>query len=524
MAAPAILAFFAAINIREHYKTSSENFKFYLPFFISMMLVFLAEETWEIEEQFLHQNPFPSIADGLYLAIYPFFILFLLRSLNPIRKLLSKKVIVFGGVLSITLLIPTIMSTYGFNSEEELLPFLLLLSYPVLDAIMFGISVVGLLFAFSKSVNYYWILILVGVVLWVFADTGFLYAEITDTYYDGHPVNSLYIISYILWTFAVIHNTKNARKQKSTHEPTFNDPSNKITFSSINKFAVPLSWMITVFVSIYVMFLLNLFEFSQGINEKIALVGLFFGMIIALSSIILLVNKNLSKLVKLRERELEETNAEMRKIEKLSAIGQVTARFAHDMRNPLTAIKNSISLITYKQKLNEKINDAELENINRAVFRMTHQTDDILDFLRDSKVVKSPNSIKKIISYSLSYILQNPDVTINLPKNDAVINCNSYQIERVFVNLILNSMQAVSNNGTISIRIIEEKDFVRIEFEDTGPGIPEQNIVKLFEPLFTTKQVGTGLGLTSCKKIVNNHGGEISFRNDPTTFTVTLPK
>ena len=97
-------------------------------------------------------------------------------------------------------------------------------------------------------------------------------------------------------------------------------------------------------------------------------------------------------------------------------------------------------------------------------------------------------------------------------------------IESLFSNLIINAIQKLVNNGIITIRISEKADdMVQIEIEDDGHEIHEDNLEKIFEPLFTTKQIGTGLGLASCKKIVEQHGGSISAKNNPTTFTVTLP-
>ena len=93
----------------------------------------------------------------------------------------------------------------------------------------------------------------------------------------------------------------------------------------------------------------------------------------------------------------------------------------------------------------------------------------------------------------------------------------------LFSNLILNSFQAIEEHGTITISISQLNDTAQIEIEDSGKGVLDDDLGKIFEPLFTTKQEGTGLGLASCKKIVEQHGGSISVKNHPTTFTVILP-
>ena len=91
--------------------------------------------------------------------------------------------------------------------------------------------------------------------------------------------------------------------------------------------------------------------------------------------------------------------------------------------------------------------------------------------------------------------------------------------------MILNSIQAIGKDeGNIDIRFGEKDDYITIEIEDSGPGFAEEEISEIFEPLTTTKQNGIGLGLVSCKTIIENHGGTISAQNKPTRFTIRLPK
>jgi signal transduction histidine kinase len=93
----------------------------------------------------------------------------------------------------------------------------------------------------------------------------------------------------------------------------------------------------------------------------------------------------------------------------------------------------------------------------------------------------------------------------------------------VLSNLINNAVQAVDGQGEVNVTTSTDSKFLTIKISDSGPGIPEKNMSKIFEPMFTTKTTGTGLGLVICKSIVEQHGGTISISNKPTTFTVTLP-
>jgi signal transduction histidine kinase len=95
---------------------------------------------------------------------------------------------------------------------------------------------------------------------------------------------------------------------------------------------------------------------------------------------------------------------------------------------------------------------------------------------------------------------------VEYPKEDLTISCDGSKMEIVFSNLILNAVQAMEKKGNIIIKVIDRPDSIVIEVEDTGPGIPEHLVGKTFEPLFTTRQIGTGLGLVSCKSIVEKHG------------------
>jgi two-component system sensor histidine kinase HydH len=117
-------------------------------------------------------------------------------------------------------------------------------------------------------------------------------------------------------------------------------------------------------------------------------------------------------------------------------------------------------------------------------------------------------------------------VKVILPKQDIEIIADVVNIEIVFVNLIMNAIQAMNNSGQITIWSELGDDKVTIKVSDTGPGIPADIMPKIFEPLFTTKQTGTGLGLVSCKTIIEQHGGTIgveSKEGSGATFIITLP-
>jgi len=129
-------------------------------------------------------------------------------------------------------------------------------------------------------------------------------------------------------------------------------------------------------------------------------------------------------------------------------------------------------------------------------------------------------------SLTASKIPENIKVKRNFAEK-AIATVDGKQLERVFLNLTKNAVQAMPNGGKLTIATNETKDHIEIEFTDTGAGISEENMSKLFEPLFTTKAKGIGMGLAICKKIVEEHGGTIEVKSkvgQGTTFTIKLPK
>jgi signal transduction histidine kinase len=160
----------------------------------------------------------------------------------------------------------------------------------------------------------------------------------------------------------------------------------------------------------------------------------------------------------------------------------------------------------------------------RAVQRMAHQIDDVLNFVKKTDLLMQNASVFSIIDSAIVGLIIPSNVKISKIGQDIQINCESRKLEAVFSNLILNSIQAMNDNGEIKIRLIDLGNGIKIDFEDTGSGIPSDVISKIFDPLFTTKQTGTGLGLSICKNIIEQHGGTITVKSPPTVFTITLPK
>lgn len=259
----------------------------------------------------------------------------------------------------------------------------------------------------------------------------------------------------------------------------------------------------------------ELAEFTEEIDRKL----------IFLEFLLLVVNTAVHVgLVVMIFRLLDKGSREKIEKEKLATIGEIGASLAHDLRNPLAVIKGSAELL--KTRGDDKIDEFhehQFKKIMNAVDRITHQTRDVLDFVKTKPLNKEKVSIKEIIKKSLQNVKIPEDVKISFPEKDEDILVDKDQFEVVITNLILNSIQAIKGKGTIKIKIKKTDSKTIIDVTDSGTGIPDKYLVKIFEPLVTTKQEGTGLGLVSCKRIVEGHGGKITAENNPTTFRIELP-
>ena len=235
--------------------------------------------------------------------------------------------------------------------------------------------------------------------------------------------------------------------------------------------------------------------------------------------------KNLQKLID-TEKKLAEANVKI-KNERLSAIGELAASMAHDMKNPLATIKSSATIL---QKHSKKNNDDDdevnkvVKRMDRAIDRMSHQIDDVLNYVRVTPLDIRSIKISDLLQLAKNSLEIPANILVSIPQSDIKIKCDTRKLEIVLINILLNSIQSIGKEkGEIKCHINKKNSKAVIEIQDSGPGIPEGIISKIFEPLVTTKQKGTGLGLSTCKNVIEQHQGTIDAQNNPTRFTIVLP-
>jgi len=227
-----------------------------------------------------------------------------------------------------------------------------------------------------------------------------------------------------------------------------------------------------------------------------------------------------------QEPEMQISNPVIKK-DKLYTIGEMSSRLAHDLQNPLTIIKNTIELLNLKNPNLDKKTKESYSRIERAATKMSQQIHDVLDFVRTSNLIMEKTPILTLLKDAISGLNIPDHAKIILPEQNVDIYGDSKQLEVVFSNLILNAIQARNDGGRVMIQASEIDDYTIIDVIDNGHGIEKENLPRIFEPLFTTKSGGTGLGLASCKSIIESHGGTIecsSIVNKGTVFTIRLPR
>ena len=235
----------------------------------------------------------------------------------------------------------------------------------------------------------------------------------------------------------------------------------------------------------------------------------------------LVTGMDLSEIQKLENRL--DTSKKEHYQEKLALVGEISSRFAHDIRNPLSIIQMTLENLKIMYEVDDK-KQKQFDKVDSAIDRIVHQVEDVLDFIKDRPITFEKTKFSHIVSESLESIKIPHDVNLVLPKKDISVLCDKRQFAIVLNNLILNAIQAMDGKGLIAIGTRENDHEFILEIEDSGKGISKENMNKIFEPLFTTKMQGTGLGLASVKSIIGAHRGTISVTSPPTAFKIILPK
>lgn len=232
------------------------------------------------------------------------------------------------------------------------------------------------------------------------------------------------------------------------------------------------------------------------------------------------------------EAEKEQTRQTLIQTEKMASIGTIASGVAHEINNPLAGLKQSISRI-----INDPGNVNQTKKYGSMIFdallHIENVIQGLLDFSKKRELHFENIDINQVLTDSinmLQYEFKRKHIRLNKQfcKNSAAVSGNIYYLKQVFINLLLNAVQALPESGDIIVRTLSTGNDVVVEVEDTGIGIEASKLDKIFNPFFTTKgeAEGTGLGLPICYSIIHDHGGDISVTSQVgvgTKFAVTLP-
>ena len=232
----------------------------------------------------------------------------------------------------------------------------------------------------------------------------------------------------------------------------------------------------------------------------------------------------------------DELEKKLKEAEKSAVVGRLGSAIAHEIRNPLNYINLTLDHLRAKFKPEDDAKSETFEKLTSQlkseVARINQQITDFLSYSRPPKLQIDSINVHKVVEDSLRIVKaqaaeQNIEISFSEEENLPNISGDPEFLRSVFNNLFINAVQAMgTDGGKLDVNISSEKTCVRIDIKDTGSGIPPENVEKIFEPYFSTKETGTGLGLAIVKKVIDDHDGEISVESEKglgTHFTVKLP-
>lgn len=232
------------------------------------------------------------------------------------------------------------------------------------------------------------------------------------------------------------------------------------------------------------------------------------------------------------ERALRRTQEQLLQSEKLAAMGRLTSQIAHELNNPLYGIMNTLELLKTEISLQSKRRKI-LEMAHSETIRLSEMLRKMLSFSKPDQEERQPVEINSVIDEILllhekQFKENDIKITSTFAKGLGLVNASKNQLRQVFLNMIANARDAMPSGGTLTVTTSGNSDEISVEISDTGIGIADENISRIFDSFFTTKDEvkGVGLGLSVCYGFIKDHGGDIKVKSQVgagTTFTITLP-
>ena len=220
---------------------------------------------------------------------------------------------------------------------------------------------------------------------------------------------------------------------------------------------------------------------------------------------------------------------ELRREDRLRALGRLTAGVAHEIRNPLNSIRLTVQLLERRLEANS-IRREDLQTVRAEVDRLSGLLNDLLDLQGARQPRPEMQPVLPIVEHCINLVerqaeMQNASICLERPQEDLRGYFDAQQLTQTVMNLLLNALEASSTGGTVHVRTMQEKAKITIEVEDQGTGLDSEQLQHLFEPFYTTKPAGTGLGLAVSRELMRSQGGDLHYVSGAqgARFVVALP-
>ena len=229
-------------------------------------------------------------------------------------------------------------------------------------------------------------------------------------------------------------------------------------------------------------------------------------------------------------QELKNNVEHVQRAARMSALGHLSAGLAHEIRNPLAGIEGAAAIVERSPE-NEEQRKEFLGIIQEESRRLNRLVTQFLEFARPRPPELRPTDVGELLQSVINLVSQTlPRLDIGIEKQIAsdlqLFKCDPEQLKQVILNLLLNSVQAMPNGGCIMVTAAEERGTLKIRVRDEGTGIPKEMVDSIYDPFFTTKETGTGLGLPIAYQFIEQHGGELALEENTergACFSITIP-